>query len=314
MFTSTKILPSVSFLFFAFFLLAPTPAPAQDPSPAPTTIAPVPSGPGSALRDILSAACSQDEKIFASFLTTRSKESFAHLTPPARVALMKRFVLLNEPGKSSVTLNPSGRPIVRCETPSVATEMQIGGADLRDNVAFLPLELRDSADATGNTVHHITMGLVREDGQWRMLSIGVLLLDLPSLEVEWDTEVMDSNELHVIDDIKQVAAAVETYRRTYSRLPDSLTNLGPALHGAPSADGANMLDSDLSTGSKNGYNFRYVIRGAGNVGAPALFELSATPAVYGRTGRRSFFRDSAGKFHSADRNGAVGSDADPRVD
>jgi len=56
--------------------------------------------------------------------------------------------------------------------------MQIGGAELRDNIAFLPWSsavppiplVQRSSD------HH---GLVREDGEWKLLSLGLLLLDFP---------------------------------------------------------------------------------------------------------------------------------------
>jgi len=65
---------------------------------------------------------------------------------------------------------------------------------------------------------------------------------------------------------------------------------------------------------KNGYTIRYVILGASTLGAPAKYELAATPLQYGRTGRRSFFRDSNGGLHAADRRGAVGSEADPKVE
>src|ERR1700686_535446 len=160
-----------------------------------TTAPPVAAnGPAAALRDVLQTACSQNAGDFSRYLTARSKESFERLTPAARVALMKRFVLLNVPGKASATANLAGRPLVRCETPDVTTEMAIGGADVRENVAFLPMELRDAADSTGVSVHQINMGLVREDGQWRLLSIGLLLLDLPALEVEWDAAESDANE------------------------------------------------------------------------------------------------------------------------
>jgi len=87
------------------------------------------------------------------------------MTPAARLALMKRFVLLNEPGKASASANPAGRPILRCQTPAVTTEMQIGGTELRDNVAFLPMELREVTDTTGASARQVTMGFVREDGE-----------------------------------------------------------------------------------------------------------------------------------------------------
>jgi hypothetical protein len=271
------------------------------------------SGPSAALGEVLSAACAQNQIEFVRYLTARNKEAYSRLTPSARVAFMKRFVLLNVPGKPTSSLNPSGRPIVRCTTPEVTTEMQIGGVELRDNIAFLPMELRDATDSTGASVHQVTMGLVREDGEWKLLSLGVLLLDLPALEVEWDAAEMEATEKGALEAIKKIADAVEAYRNKFSRLPDSLANLGPPVHGAPGGEAAGLLDSDFANGLKNGYSFRYVIVGASNLGAPAKYELSATPLRYGRSGRRSFFRDSNGGLHAADRQGAVGRESDPKA-
>ena len=271
-------------------------------------------GPSAALKAMLSAACSQNQAEFVRFLTARNKEAFSRMTPQARVSLMKRFVLLNEPGKPTASANPAGRPILRCQTPDVTTEMQIGGAELRENIAFLPMELRDATDTTGASVHQITMGLVREDGDWKLLSLGLLLLDLPALEVEWDSAEIDSTEKNAIEALTKVAGAVEAYRNKYLHLPESLANLGPPLHGAANGESAGLVDSDLANGMKNGYAIRYVIVGASTVGAPAKYELAATPLQYGRTGRRSFFRDSNGGLHAADRGGAVGSEADPKVE
>ena len=278
------------------------------------SVAATPGGPSAALKDVLAAACSQNQIEFVRFLTARNKEAFSRMTPSARVALMKRFVLLNEPGKSTTSINPSGRPIVRCETPSVTTEMQIGGVEFRDNLAFLPMEVRDATDSSGAVVHQINMALVREEGEWKLLSLGVIFLDLPALEAEWDEAEIETTEKNALQAIRDIAAALESYRNKYLRLPDSLASLGPPLHGRPSGDAAGLLDSDLANGMKNGYAFRYVIVGASNLGAPAKYELAATPLRYGRSGRRSFFRDSNGGLHAADRQGGVGSEADPRAE
>jgi len=282
---------------------------ASAPGEAPTS-----GGPSAALKGVLSAACSQNQTEFARFLTARNREAFSRMTPQARISLMKRFVLLNEPGKPTASANPAGRPILRCQTPDVTTEMQIGGAELRENIAFLPMELREATDTTGASVRQITMGLVREDGDWKLLSLGLLLLDLPALEMEWDTAEIDSTEKSAIEALSRVAGAVEAYRNKYLRLPESLATLGPPLHGAPNAESAGLVDSDLANGIKNGYTIRYVIVGASTIGAPAKYELAATPLQYGRTGRRSFFHDSNGGLHAADRGGAVGSEADPKVE
>lgn len=294
--------PCVSFVPAAF---------AQESSSNPAAQATASGSPAAALRDLLSAACSQSQGEFEHFLTARNKASFTHMTPAARVAFMKRFVLLNEPGKPSVTTNPSGRPTVRCDTPAGAAEIQIGGADTRDNVAFLPVKLQDATDLSSADAVQVNMGLVREDGEWKILSLGVVLLDLPSLELEWDSAEAGQNEMSAIAALKNLAQAVEEYRRKYLRLPDALANLGPALHGPASAESAGLADSDISTGAKNGYSFRYVIVGASTLGAPAKFELAATPLVYGRTGRRSFFRDATGNLRGADHQGSVGSASDP---
>lgn len=272
------------------------------------------SGPTSTLRDVLSAACSQNQIDFARFLTERNKGAFSRMTPAARIALMKRFVLLNQPGKATVSANPAGRPIVRCQTPDVTTEMQIGGAEIHDNVAFLPMELRDTTDSAGASVRQINMGLVRENGEWKMLSLGVLLLDLPALEVEWDESEIQETEKEALESLKTIAIAIESYRDKYLHLPESLVNLAAPAHGTPKMEAAGLLDADLAKGVKNGYAFRYVIVGASTVGAPAKYELSATPIRYGRTGRRSFFRDSSGGLHAADRQGAIGSESDPRAE
>ena len=270
--------------------------------------------PGSALSNALAAACSENQAEFARFLTVRNKESFSRMTPAARVALMKRFVLLDEPGKATISANPSGRPMVRCETPGGIVEMQIGGADIRDQVAFLPLELHDTTDSTGAGVHQINMGLVREEGEWKLLSLGVLLLDLPALEMEWDESEIEATEKDAFESLKDIASAVDAYRNKYLHLPESLANLAAPARGRPSAEVAGLLDADLAKGAKNGYAFRYVIAGPSDLGAPAKYELSATPLRYGRTGRRSFFRDSNGVLHAADRQGAVGRESDPRAE
>lgn len=310
-----NILAAQTIAIAALLLLLVNSAAAQESSSSPTTpsAAPTATGPIAALRDLLTAACSQSQNDFSRFLTARNKESFNRMAPAARVAFMKRFVLLNEPGTPSVTANPSGRPIVRCDTPAGAAEIQIGGADTRDNVAFMPVDLRDATDTTGASSIQVNMGLVRENGDWKILSLGLVLLDLPSLELEWDSAEADKNEQAAIEALKDIAVAVEAYRHKFTRLPDSLSSLGPPLRGPANATAAGLVEADVAAGMKNGYSFRYVIVGASGLGAPAKFELSATPLTYGRTGHRSFFLDAVGTLRGADRHGAVGTSTDPRL-
>ena len=282
--------------------------------PAPNGSTAVLTGPSLALRRALSAACRQDEAEFTKYLTTRNAETFSTLTQGARVALMKRFVLLNEPGRPSLITGSAGRPLVRCETPVGAAELQIGGADVDDNLALLPVEIRDATDTVGENVLHVKMGLVREHGEWKLISVGLVLLDLPSLAMEWDAAQIESTEKTAIESLRTIAEAVERYRRTYTRLPDSLANLAPPAKGAPSAEAAGLLDPDLAAGARSGYNFRYVLASNSTLGAPAKYALAATPQVYGRTGKRSFLTEGDGIIHGADRQGSVGTVSDPKLE
>ncbi len=268
--------------------------------------------PAAALRDALVAACSQNSTEFKRALTVRNADAFGRMTPPARETLLKRFVLLDKPGKPSTHKDSTGQVVVLCATSDVTTKMEIDKPELRDNLAYLPLTVQDASDSAGLTVHRVTMGMVREAGQWKILSLGLLFLDLPSLESEWDRAEMKTNEQSAVAAIKSVAEAIESYRKAYTRLPDSLKALGPAVQGGPKPETAGLLDAELAAGHKDGYSYRYVIVGANTSGAPAKYELAAIPAEYGRTGLRSFFYDSTGVLHAGDHSGAVGSSLDPK--
>jgi hypothetical protein len=273
-----------------------------------------PADPATALRDALVAACKQDSLDFARVLTVRNAEAFQNLTSAARTTLLKRFVLLDKPGKPGTQTDNAGNLIVYCATRDVTTQMSIGKPELRDNLAYLPFTVKDATDATDNNLHSLTMGMVREAGQWKLLSLGLLLLDLPSLGEEWDRAEIKANEEGAVSSLRALAEAIETYRKTYTRLPESLAALGSAPAGSPKGDNAGLIEPQLAAGRKDGYAFRYVVVGASASGAPAKYELAAIPTEYGRTGTRSFFWDSSGVLHGADRQGSVGSAVDPKLD
>ncbi len=154
--------------------------------------------PSTILKDALVAACSQNSTEFVRALTARNAEAFGRMTPPARETFLKRFVLLDKPGKPRTQNAPSGNVLVYCETSDVTTQMEIEKPELRDNLAYLPLTVKDSGDSAGLSAHRVTMGMVREAGQWKILSLGLLFLDLPSLEIEWDRAEIKANEQSAI--------------------------------------------------------------------------------------------------------------------
>lgn len=289
----------------AFFLTTAPPAGAQTASNvAPTTI----------LRDAVLAACSQNTEEFRKALTARNAEAFVRLTPAARSTFLKRFVLLDKTGQPKSENTSNDTYVVSCSNSDATTQIHIGRVEIRDNLAYIQFEISDAIDASGSGTRHALIGMVREGAEWRLLSLGLLLLDLPSLEEEWDRAEIQANEKAAPAYLKELAAAIETYRKTYTHLPESLVVLGPPAQGEPRMDRAGLVDAELATGRKEGYNFRYVIVGASTSGAPAKYELAAVPADYGRSGVISFFWDSTGALHLADHQGAVGSQADPKIE
>jgi hypothetical protein len=299
---------------------AQAPSPSQQPPPA--TASPASADPSATLRDsepsrilrdALAAACEESEASFGRFLTAANAEAFAHLAPERRAKLMQRLVLLDAPGKPQGAAGPTGRPMLRCTALGVTAEIQFGGGSIRENLAFIPVEIRASDDPAGDRARRVTFGLVREDGGWKLLSVGLLLLDLPALEQQWDLAEGEENEAAVIANLRKIAQAIRTYRDAWGRLPQSLANLGPAGKEGASPETANLLDAQAASGITEGYSYRYVILPAAGAQTETRFEVAATPLVYGQTGRKSFLLDARGALHGADRQGAPASDTDPRV-
>jgi len=271
--------------------------------------------PETALSDALSAACRQDSPAFANSLTADNAAAFRALPGAQRTAMMKRFVLLEEPGRALLSTSVNGQKIVRCESPGFTTEMRLGGTRVRENLAFVPMEI----PITGEDPRKITFGLVREGGDWKLLSVGLILLDVPAMAKQWEQADLEASEDAAIADLRLVALALETYRRAYGKLPDTLMALGPAPPNGVSPEAASLLDADLAAGNKDGYTIRYGITPAGGSLAQEeadkaeTFSLASSPKEYGKTGRRSFFLDSSGILRGTDKQGGVASASDPRI-
>jgi len=272
--------------------------------------------PETALSDALSAACRQDAATFAGSLTADNDAAFRALPPAQRTAMMRRFVLLDEPGRPLLSTGADGQKIMRCETPSITTEMRFGQARVRENLAFVPMEI-PIPGATDS--RKITFGLVREGGNWKLLSVGLMMLDVPEMARQWEQADLDAGEDAAIADLRSVASALDTYRRAYGKLPDELPALGPAPPNGVSPEAAGLVDADLAAGSKDGYTIRYTITPAPSGTAEEeanqaeTFSLASTPKEYGKAGRRSFFLDSSGILRGADKQGALATSADPRI-
>jgi hypothetical protein len=265
----------------------------------------VPTGPAAALSDALTAACVRDQVQFASDLTTQNAAAFHALSPNQRMELIKRFSLTDQAGKPLLSSDAQNHTILSCGTPSATVEFHFGATRVQDNLAFVPVTV------TGG--EKTDFGLVREGSSWRVLSVGLLLIDIPQLSKEWQKQEFASKEDAVVTALEGLKMAIERYRRAFGRLPQTLAQLGPAPPGQISPDQASLVSKDLAAGHAGGYRFHYQVLSSADT-ADSTFELSATPADYGKTGLRSFFMDGAGRIHAADKQGVAANSDDPVLD
>ncbi len=264
-----------------------------------------PAGAMTTLTEALSAACRQDAQAFSRYLLSSSAAAFGTLPENEQRAILRRFSLTQSAGQPLLSTGANGETLLRCESPGQTSEFRFGAPRAEDSLVFIPVEV------TG--VEKTEFGLVRQASGWRLLSLGLLLIDIPQLEKRWAEQDLGARERAAIQDLSQLADAIKTYEKAFGKLPETLSELGPAPPNQVSPEAAELVDKNLAAGEKDGYRFRYRILPQPG-GAPAGFELAATPAEYGKTGRRSFFLDAAGKLHGADKGGAVANEDDPVIE
>lgn len=259
--------------------------------------------PASALSAALAAACRANQAQFADYLTADNAAAFRALPDDQRAAFLKRFSLSDEPGKVLLSTSLQNLPVIRCESPGGTVEFRFGDARVHENLAYIPVAVVQS--------EHVEFGLVRENGGWRLLSLGLVLLDIPQLSKQWAEQDIAAREDAAISTLRALADAIDTYRRAFSKLPESLAQLGPAPPSGISPERASLVSEHLASGEGGSYHFRYRIVSTG--GNQDSFELAAAPDSYAKTGRRSFFYDASGKIHGADLHGALGTSDTPLI-
>jgi len=259
--------------------------------------------PASALADALAAACRANATQFSNYLTADNAAAFRALPEDRRAAFLKRLSLADEPGKPLISSDPQNHTVLRCMAREGTAEFRFGDARTRENLAFIPVTVVDGQQSE--------FGLVREAGEWRLLSLGLVLLDVSQLSKQWDEGDLAAREESAIATLRDLAEAIQTYRRAYGKLPESLGQLGPAPKDQISPEQASLVNEHLAAGSDGGYQFRYRIVSAAQ-DDPA-FELAAAPNGYGKTGRRSFLLDAAGKVHAVDNRGGMATPEDPLI-
>ena len=213
------------------------------------------------------------------------------------MALLKRFVLLDDPGKPLLATDEERSQCNPLRGRRRAFELRFGATEVHDNLAFIPVTVPQAGGQPGvdEDGQSARFGLVREDGKWKLLSLGLLLLDVPSLARQWVREDLEAHQ----NPCGAICARFPMRSTTICRPTATcamLSQLGPPSaddHGM-SPDKAGFLDADLANGEDSGYRFRYNILAKPGGGADSTettsdgFQLAATPIEYGQGGQRSF--------------------------
>jgi len=257
------------------------------------------------LANALSAACRHDVSAFSTFLTASSAAAYRNLEPPQQIAFLTRIVQLQDNGVPLLSTSTEGRPILRCETKGLTGDFRFGVPRADENLVYVPVQLVDRS---------VDFGLVRAASGWKLISLGLVVLDVPQLTVMWQHEDLQAREDSAISALRSLASAINSYQRAFERLPESLAELGPAPQDGISPSAAGLISAELAAGRLEGYAVRYRIVPPPNESHPAEFELAATPTDYPKSAMRSFFIDSTGVLRAADKHGAPATVADPPLD
>jgi len=260
--------------------------------------------PSSALVSALTAACRMQDDRFAAYLTSDNAAAFRALPSDQRAAFMRRLSLTDNAGHPLLSSDAKNHSILRCEASDGTSELRLGDARVHENLAFIPVSVPGGQQTQ--------FGMVREGGGWRIISLGLVLFDIPELSREWAAADLNAKEQAARRTLLDLAATIRQYQDAFGRLPESLAELGPAPKDQISPEQANLIDASLADGKFGGYVFRYRIVPDPS-GASTKFELAASPAEYGRTGKKSFFLDASGTMHGADKRGAVATMDDPSL-
>jgi type II secretory pathway pseudopilin PulG len=258
--------------------------------------------PASALADVITAACRGDEAALANSFTFANAAAYRALPPEERKRLLQRFSLLDIAGKPMLSSDQDNHTVIRCETEDGVAEFRFGATRLEDNLAFIPVSVvgGESDD----------FGLVREAGNWKLLSVGLVLLDIKQLSVQWAASDFEQRENDAAIALQNLSSAIDNYEKTFGKLPDSLAQLGPGPTKQVTPDKAALVSDSLAAGSQGGYRFIYrVVPGVDS--SSERYVIEALPEDYGTSGKESFFRDTSGEIHGADNHGASATAADP---
>jgi type IV pilus assembly protein PilA len=135
----------------------------------------------------------------------------------------------------------------------------------------------------------------------------LMLMAIPTIGVM----KKNANETSAINSLRAITQAEIQYESTYPASGYSCTLGalgGDPASGVPTPTGAQLLQSDLASGYKSGYNFaignctKVTIAGTDRITG---YTLTAVPAAVGKTGNRGFCTDQFGGAPKYDATGGT---------
>jgi hypothetical protein len=177
-------------------------------------------------------------------------------------------------------------------------------------ISFLTLSFLGLGAITGIVLSIIALNKIkREPAQYggQGMAVGGLVTSILSIVIAIPVAVimaiaipnvlaarMAANEASAIRVLRTLDSAEATYQATSGNGNyGTLEQLGDA----------NLIDTTLARGSRNGYRFTVRIITEATSETPAKYEAVATPISYRRSGRRSFYVDESGIIRLSDKAG-----------
>jgi type II secretory pathway pseudopilin PulG len=97
-------------------------------------------------------------------------------------------------------------------------------------------------------------------------------------------------ETVVMREMQTINQAQTQYQSQFGDFAATLAELGPPMSGTTGPAGAKLIPASLASGEKDGYLFTMSRTTAG-------FSVNASPKVFGKNGRRTFYLDQDAIIH-----------------
>ncbi|QOY86611.1 prepilin-type N-terminal cleavage/methylation domain-containing protein [Paludibaculum fermentans] len=117
-----------------------------------------------------------------------------------------------------------------------------------------------------------------------LVVIAIILVIVAIAIPKMDAALANAREMAAIGHVRTILTAQTQYASQYGKFAERLSQLGPPASGGTGPDGANLISGDLAGGRKSGFLFQLSVAGEG-------YAIQAVPAVFGGTGRRTFYSD-----------------------